>query len=93
MSVCLKLYLAVGRALHQGWANWDALGALGLQALSSAKQGSGSHCLQPAPEGDQAGQVLTEPYWRPQLLSLSLGGGDPQQAEDSKAGMGSAWHR
>lgn len=49
-------------------------------------------CLQPfpAPERDQAGQVVTEPYWRPQLLSPTLGRGDPRQAEDRRAGTGSA---
>lgn len=49
-------------------------------------------CLQPfpAPVRDQAGQVVTEPYWRPQLLSPNLGRGDPPQAADGGAGTGSA---
>lgn len=36
--------------------------------------------------GDRA--LLASP-----AASLALGGGDPQQAEDSRAGMGSAWDR
>lgn len=37
-------------------------------------------CLQlfPVPKWDQAGQVMTEHYWCPQLLSPALGGGDTQ---------------